>query len=287
MEKYASLIIDIENSRKYHDNDRNDIQMKLMKCVEMLNEMFYESLEFSVTFSAGDEIQGLFVDAASALMYFRLLEIIMQPVRFRAGIGIGEWTIKIENGISTQQDGPAYHNARRAIEEIYKSQINNVKIYSGGEDFIANHLINASGQLKRQQMPMQNYLQVLNELIYPFVVNNILDDDFANLAAEIITIKSEMTRNRQRLSVTGIRGNMRKFEIGVIGLDLKKIISPIYVDRCEEVETLIFRNMSALVLAQILQSSRQNASIVMKRGNVLKIRELDYVALEYVRERYM
>ena len=288
MIKYASLIIDIEKSRKYGVTDRTSIQKILMDYVEILNGMFCESQKFKVTFSAGDSLQGLFVDVASAYMYYRLLEILIYPVKLRAGIGVGEWTIKIENGLSTQQDGPAYHNARQAIEDVYNSQLSNIKIYSREDDFLANHLINASLQLKRQQMPMQNYVQLLNELIFPFMMYDRVSSNFIAGVDDLITIKAEALKSRQKTSTADVRTFKSKFEIGSLELDMTKYIKPIFVGYdMGESEYIISKNTQSTIIAEILQSSRQNAAVVMKRGNVLKIRELDYVAINYIRERYI
>ena len=118
---YVSLIIDIEKSRNYRNDDRNEIQNYMVYCIDRLNDLFRENMQYTITFSAGDELQGLFYDVTTAVMYFRLLEILVKPVKLRAGIGVGEWTVKINNGLSTQQDGPVYHRARNAIEEVYES----------------------------------------------------------------------------------------------------------------------------------------------------------------------
>lgn len=287
MIKYASLIIDIEKSRGYGIKDRTGIQKILMDYTEILNRMFCESEEFHVTFSAGDSLQGLFVDVASAYMYFRLLDILMHPVKLRAGIGVGEWTIKIDNGTSTQQDGPAYHNARWAIEDVYNSQLSNIRIYSGYDDNLANHLINASLQLKRQQMPMQNYVQVLNELIFPFSIYDSVYQGFLDGISDIITIKAEIVKLRQRPTYAGFNSTKQKFEVGSIENNLTALVNPINIENdSAECEYMISKKTQPAVIADILQSSRQNAAIVMKRGNVLKIRELDCVALKYLKERY-
>ena len=73
MRNYVSLIMDIEKSRRYS--------------VDRLNELFQENIEYDVTFSAGDELQGLFNDVIVAVMYFRLFEMLVKPVKLRAGIG--------------------------------------------------------------------------------------------------------------------------------------------------------------------------------------------------------
>ena len=134
MRRYVCLIIDIEKSKKYSIDNRNQIQFYMDKYIRSLNMLFSKEFQCEVMFSAGDEVQGLFDNVISALLYFRLLEMLMHPVAIRAGIGIGEWTIKMEPRMSTKQDGPAYHNARRAIEEVHDRQLQNIRIYSEEDD---------------------------------------------------------------------------------------------------------------------------------------------------------
>ena len=97
MINYVSLIMDIEKSRTYATEDRIELQKYMSYCIDKLNELFRENIEHDVTFSAGDELQGLFNDTTVAVMYFRLFEMLLKPVKLRAGIGVGEWTIKIDN----------------------------------------------------------------------------------------------------------------------------------------------------------------------------------------------
>lgn len=40
------------------------------------------------------------------------------------------------------------------------------------------------------------------------------------------------------------------------------------------------------MISQILGSTRQNADSIMRRGNANKIRELDFIALQYVEKTY-
>lgn len=67
------------------------------QCINNLNGLFREDIQFEVTFSAGDELQGLFDNVVTALLYFRLFEILIAPVKIRAGVGVGDWTVKMES----------------------------------------------------------------------------------------------------------------------------------------------------------------------------------------------
>ena len=53
-----------------------------------------------------------------------------------------------------------------------------------------------------------------------------------------------------------------------------------------EKESVIIKKNTATIIANILQCSRQNVDNIMRRGNANKIRELDYVALQYVETVY-
>lgn len=284
MTNYVSLIMDIEKSKKYAIRDRNEMQYYLDICIKNLNGLFKQSMQCEVTFSAGDELQGLFDDAVTALLYFRLLEMLMKPVKIRAGIGIGGWTVRMEQGLSTQQDGPAYHRAREAIYEAHRMQLHNVRIYSEEDDVLANHLINASLPLKRQQIYMQNIVQVLIELLFPFVreCGKIREYDAIK---ELLAIKFEYklgSKNGGLYSHRNIAMEQKNIDLGILPESL-----PIYINgNMEEAEPTIIRKNTATIISEILRCSRQNVDSIMRRGNVNKIRELDYVALQYVEKKY-
>ena len=284
MRNYASLIIDIEKSRMYVIDERNEIQNYMSYCVKRLNDLFGENIERSVTFSAGDELQGLFEDATTAILYFRLFEMLMKPVKVRAGIGIGEWTVKVEDGLSTQQDGPAYHKARNAIEEVHKMQLQNVRICSCGDDTLANHLINSSISLKRQQIYMQNIVLVILELFYPFVTKKmkLTNHDIVN---ELLSIKFEY-----KLGTSGysrVRAGENLSEKAYMNIYEIPMTNPIMIDgKIIEAEDAILIKNTSSVISEILGCSRQNVDSIIRRGNANKIRELDFMALQYVERTY-
>ena len=281
--EYVSLIMDIEKSRTYGIDDRIEIQNYMSDCVGMLNELFQQDIKFEVTFSGGDEMQGLFCDVTSAILYFRLLEMLLKPVKLRAGIGVGAWTIKVDNGLSTQQDGPVYHLARKAIDEVYKKQFHNIRICTGkDEDILANHLLNASVTLKTQQIYMQNIVLVIAELLCPFIKNQRKDISNKTIGALIQTkfnykIGKRRNYNESRLNYYNENLNF----------DLPFYNSPIFIDGniSESEVPLTKKNMSSYI-ADILGCTRQNVDSIIRRGNVGKIRELDYVALQYIEKNY-
>ena len=114
-------MIDVKNSRSYSIQDRNSIQNSILKSINILNKIFKNSIEKEVEFSAGDEIQGLFLSPQSAYLYYRLFSMLIFPIEIHSGIGFGTWDIKVDGASSTAQDGTVYHYARNAIDEAKKS----------------------------------------------------------------------------------------------------------------------------------------------------------------------
>ena len=291
MRNYVSLMMDIEKSRAYAIEARMELQKYISYCVDMLNELFKENIEYNITFSAGDELQGLFNDTTAAVLYFRLFEMLLKPVKLRAGIGVGALTINMGDGPSTQQDGPAYHRARYAIENVYRNPFHNLKIYSERyddmtdvrADVMANHLINASSTMKNQQIYMQNIVLVILELLCPFIKWE--QDIFKyQIIGDLLKIKFEYKIGKPRR--VSLR-NETLYKEERLHFSNNPFIKPIYIDgRIEEAEGhIVIKNVS-LAISEILGCSRQNVDSILRRGNANKIRELDYMALQYIERMY-
>lgn len=155
MQQCAALMVDVRDSRKMKDEKRVDAQRLLAASIAYLNGLFRRDLLCDVVFSAGDEVQGLFADAAAAFLYFRQLSLLMAPVELRGGVGMGGWEMKIEGAPSTVQDGTAYHHARDAIATSKKSRLYGFTISSSTampeQTVIANYpLLLASARTARQ-----------------------------------------------------------------------------------------------------------------------------------------
>jgi hypothetical protein len=289
MNKYVSLIIDIEKSRLYKVSDRVELQEYLITCIDKLNILFKKGIVFDVIFSAGDELQGLFADAVTAILYLRMLEMLVKPVRIRAGIGIGELSVKIEGGLSTQQDGPAYHNARKAINRVHELQTQRYMIISDQvEDTLANHLLNSSMALKQQQMYMQNIILLMLEFLYPFVNDNIAMDHYS-VVKNLLLEKYNYQIGKPEISATGKSkinsDNIKNQALHNDNLMLMK--EQIYIDgRYEDSENTIIKKGMSGNIAEIIGTTRQNIDNIIKRGNSLIIRNMDYVALQYIEKSY-
>lgn len=288
--KYVSLIMDVEKSRTYSIVDRKELQDFLLVCVDKLNELFEKDMKFKVTFSAGDELQGLFYDVTSAFMYFRLLEMLIKPVKLRAGIGVGWLTVEIEKGLSTMQDGPVYYYAKEAISDVYKRQFQNLNIYSGNRevDLFANHLANAAITLKRQQVYMQNIVLVMLELLCPFLKEKSIKADF-EIARYLLEIKFNYRIGKRKSNSEYLREDKYRTKINFSKVDYNWFVNlnTIKINgNLENAEDYIIKKNTDTIIADILGCSRQNVNSIIQRGGANKIRELDYIALQFIEREY-
>ena len=284
MKNYVSLIIDIENSRGYAQHDRSEMQKFMLECISKMNIAFKGCLKFEIEFSAGDEVQGLFEDLTSALLYLRIFEMLIKPVKIRAGMGIGEWTVKIENGTSTQQDGPAYHRARQAIEEVHKRQTQRWRICSESDHDLINHLVNTSCTLKAQQGYMQNIALTVMEFLYPFEKQKLIVYDYS-IIMELLRLKYQFGIGKSRSAYGNRNAKSDGFEN--FNKEYLNVLEPIMIDgKHFDAEYAIIKKNMSMHVANVLDCKRQNADMLLKRGNSIAIRNMDYIALQYIERMY-
>lgn len=148
---YLALIADVIDSKMVQE--RFDLQKQLEKTLQTMNERFGEFLASSFTLTLGDEFQALLKVDAPVFQMIDTLRSLLTPTQLRFGIGLGEIVTDIDPLQSIGADGPAYWNARAAINLLHqKNDYGNTQIYflSGKEkqDFFVNALI-ASGEAIR------------------------------------------------------------------------------------------------------------------------------------------
>ena len=148
---YLALIADVIDSKMVQE--RFDLQKQLEKTLQTMNELFGEFLASSFTLTLGDEFQALLKVDAPVFQMIDTLRSELTPTQLRFGIGLGEILTDIDPLQSIGADGPAYWNARAAINLVHqKNDYGNTQIYfsSGKEkqDFFVNALI-ASGEAIR------------------------------------------------------------------------------------------------------------------------------------------
>ena len=148
---YLALIADVIDSKMVQE--RFDLQKQVEKTLQTMNELFGEFIASNFTLTLGDEFQGLLKVDAPVFQIIDTLRSELTPTQLRFGIGLGEIVTDIDPLQSIGADGPAYWNARAAINLVHqKNDYGNTQIYfsSGKEkqDFFVNALI-ASGEAIR------------------------------------------------------------------------------------------------------------------------------------------
>ena len=148
---YLALIADVIDSKMVQE--RFDLQKQVEKTLQKMNELFGDYLASRFTLTLGDEFQALLEVDAPVFQIVDTLRSELNPTQLRFGIGLGEIVTAIDPLQSIGADGPAYWNARAAINLVHqKNDYGNTQIYfsSGKEnrDFFVNALI-ASGEAIR------------------------------------------------------------------------------------------------------------------------------------------
>ena len=148
---YLALIADVIDSKMVQE--RFDLQKQVEKTLQKMNELFGDYLASRFTLTLGDEFQALLEVDAPVFQIIDTLRSELTPTQLRFGIGLGEIVTAIDPLQSIGADGPAYWNARAAINLVHqKNDYGNTQIYfsSGKEnqDFFVNSLI-ASGEAIR------------------------------------------------------------------------------------------------------------------------------------------
>lgn len=148
---YLALIADVIDSKIVQE--RFDLQKQVEKTLQKMNELFGDYMVSRFTLTLGDEFQALLKVDAPIFQIIDTLRSELTPTQLRFGIGLGEIVTAIDPLQSVGADGPAYWNARAAINFVHqKNDYGNTQIYfsSGKEnqDFFVNALI-ASGEAIR------------------------------------------------------------------------------------------------------------------------------------------
>ncbi len=284
MEKFTVLVIDLKKSRSYSIEDRNSIQNYIIAVIQKLNETFMNTILREVEFSAGDEVQGLFSSPEAAYLYLRLFNMLVSPVELRAGIGVGEWSIKIENASTTAQDGPVYHNARYAIENVKDSVGYSVLLFSGKEnDIFINSAINTPFILTSNHSEYQNEIMLLTELLYPINSHNVIDGRKMHHLSELVKLKNKLNY----YTYFKMRKSVKKYPFD----DIKHIIiDPYQIDAINDDNTFYVnsgkkRGMT-MHLSDALGISRQSIEKTYKTAKVYEARNSTLVALKLM-DKYL
>lgn len=134
--RFAVVNADLVLSRRL--TDRRGVQRALMKLCERLNSEFQTGLAAPFMITLGDEIQGLLAESLRFPAVVSSIHTVFRPEAITIGVGIGGVTTRPSPRV-TEMDGPAFVNARNAVEAAKKRGFE-VLIITGDEhlDMVLN-----------------------------------------------------------------------------------------------------------------------------------------------------
>jgi hypothetical protein len=170
--QYFVILGDIVKSRDIQD--RATFQSHLIETMEFLNNRFKRTLVSSMMVNSGDSFQGIFSSGSPILCIADALRFSLAGYcSLRLGLGFGEITTEIERKSSILCDGPAFWNAKEALdglyEENYYQTLSTRFEATQGKLAIVKELVNQSCLLgdqlvsgwKKRQLELATY-QILN-----------------------------------------------------------------------------------------------------------------------------
>jgi hypothetical protein len=156
---FVAIIGDIVGSRSFEGRKRRDLQHLLNTLLGTLNKGFAEAIAVPFTITRGDEWEGLVLPAAAPQFLPELIwkiELMRRTLPLRLGIGFGAIDTELlpEAG---QNDGPAFHAARRAIENAAEKKIPGGVFQGFGakQDQVLNGLSMLLHTLRQRWSPQQ------------------------------------------------------------------------------------------------------------------------------------
>ena len=114
---YTALTADIIGSRK----DTASVGEAGEK-LNRFNSVFEDLIAVKFTLFRGDEIQGVFKEAAQLPRLIRQFRCRLRPLGLRIGVGVGRIETGLEREFSWQMDGSAFHRSREALGQIARSR---------------------------------------------------------------------------------------------------------------------------------------------------------------------
>ena len=224
---YLALIADVIDSKTVQE--RLDLQKQVEKTLQKMNELFGDYLASRFTLTLGDEFQALLKVDAPVFQIIDTLRSELTPTQLRFGIGLGEIVTAIDPLQSVGADGPAYWNARAAINFVHqKNDYGSTQIYfsSGKEnqDFFVNALI-ASGEAIRSGWRDSQEEILLNLLKRSVYSESFSQQDLAqSLAINPSALSKRLKSSSVRVYLRGRAGALASIQSIVKGEENERIV---------------------------------------------------------------
>lgn len=202
---YLALIADVIDSKMVQA--RFNLQKQLEETLQKMNGLFADYLASCFTLTLGDEFQALLKMNAPVFQIIDTLRSELSPTQLRFGIGLGEIVTAIDPLQSIGADGPAYWNARAAINLVHqKNDYGNTQIYfssgNDSQDSVVNALI-ASGEAIRS-----SWRDSQEEILLDLLKRSVYSETFSqqDLAQSLAINPSALSK---RLKSSSIRVYLR------------------------------------------------------------------------------
>ena len=186
--QYVAVIGDIKRSRELHQRDA--VQSRLQQaCIGLNRRTDLEGLLSPFTVTLGDEFQALFGNFRGVWRAIFAIEAMMgDGVEIRFGIGIGGMDTAINREAAIGMDGPAFHRARRAIDQLKQGDHNYRLVGMGQAESLANSALDLLS-LERNSW-RANRVRILHGMLE--------DESVAQIAAALEISPSAVYKNIQQ-----------------------------------------------------------------------------------------
>ena len=279
---FAAIIIDIQHSRKYDDDQRFYMQDKLFSIIQFINEYYFKELVKKFEFSSGDSIQALFNNVSDAFSCYCFIRDLFYPYKVRCGIGYGKLNQRIleKDYHSTNMfDGEAYHYAISALNDC-KLEKYGFLLYSSDEekDNLVNQIMSTVELLNLDHTNKQADVFDLFNLLYPLEIKY----EGQNISKNAKFIIDKLKQNV-------LSYDFDKFFSNEIKELLFDEVRYNYFRREENFHKLYgprFTTKMNSVCSVLLNVSRQNIEKMRAVGKFDEIRKLECLVFEYTKKEY-
>lgn len=199
--------------------NRGEVQEQLKSVLDKVNRDYADALASKFTLTLGDEFQGVFRSGNNVLRLLDEIIFNLKPVELRFGIGIGSLKTALDPNASIGADGPAYWNARKAIEIAHKNNDYgraNIELCAEGEQELVE-LVNQILKLTAFQASGWRESQIeVYRLILQEGIDSPAQINHQGLAKLLDIQPSSLTR---RLESSGIKRYMSSRQMAAIAME--------------------------------------------------------------------
>lgn len=204
---YIAIIGDVIDSKKL--NTRSAVQESLQRALARINQTYAHCLVSPFTLTLGDEFQALLYPNQEVFQMIDTLRLSLYPVSLRFGIGIGDIVTAINPLQSIGADGPAYWNARSAIDWVHDKDdygTTNIRVSTAQEASLQEDTLNTL--LATGEFLYAKWTEKHREMLQRLIGTQEYDESFNHqaLAKELGIEPSGLTK---RLKASGLKLYLR------------------------------------------------------------------------------